>query len=108
MDNKHREFKTCPVCSSSKRLFETLAQAGRDKGTVNKEAKMAFGGARGSVFDQARASMILVGSTAPVYDVKTDICMECGCVYATDFTIGEGKVLPVGKADNLPPPPTKP
>ncbi len=46
---------------------------------------------QGVVVDQAKEAAIPIGSEMPLFNFKTDICMNCGCVYALDITRGSVK-----------------
>ena len=42
--------------------------------------------------DETKMSTLPVGSKLPTFSFKTDICMNCGCVYATYIARGEATV----------------
>ena len=45
---------------------------------------------------------IPIGSEVPGYGIMTDVCMDCGCVYATDLTRNDVKKS-IAPAQAIPP-----
>ena len=87
----HKEFKQCPCCGCEDRFFEQLAQTLKDRGLARKEWHFHKEMKQGVVMDQTKVDAIPIGSEIPGYGFKTDICMNCGCVYATDLTRNDAK-----------------
>ena len=82
----HREFTKCPQCGSEDRFFEQLANEAKKKGLARDEWNFHLQMQEGIVVDPAKAEGALIGSEAPGFGIMTDICMDCGCIYAVDLT----------------------
>mgnify|MGYP001580241639 CR=1 FL=1 len=90
--NFHKEFIKCPACGSEDRFMEQLGREIKDRGLARPEWNMSWDFRQGVVVDQAKAKSIPIGSELPGYVITTDICMNCGCVYATNLTRVSGKI----------------
>ncbi len=91
----HREFYKCPQCGSEDRFLEQLAGEVRERGLAEKDWKFHFQIVEGVVVDQTKAAAIPIGSELPGFGIMTDICMDCGCIYAVDLTrIDKKRSLP--------------
>ena len=93
----HRTFTKCPCCGSEDRFLEALANELKERGLAREDWNFHYDVRQGIVVDKAKAEAIPVGSEIPGYGVATDICMNCGCLYAVDITRIGGKksILPV-------------
>lgn len=91
MDKKfHKTFLICPSCSSPKRFLESLGQEMKDRGLARSEWRIVYELKQGVVADPDRAVLLPIGITIPGFYIATDICMECGTVYAIELTRLEG------------------
>lgn len=81
----NRQFTQCPSCGSDDRFFEQLGQELKDRGLAREEWQMSLAISQGVVVDKVKEAAIPIGSELPGYGYKTDICMDCGCVYAKDI-----------------------
>lgn len=97
MEPINKQFTQCPNCGSESRFCETLANELKRAGFARKEWKYGFDFRQGVVVDQAKEKAIPIGSEVPGFQITTDICIDCGIVYAVDI-----KSYPVKK--QLPPP----
>ncbi len=88
----HKEFTKCPVCSSEDRFMEQLGYELKDRGIARPEWNMRWDARQGVVADSQKMAALPIGSELPGYVVNTDICMDCGCIYAVDITRLNGKV----------------
>jgi len=93
-----RQFTKCPQCGSEERFLEQLGQELKERGLARPEWSFHMDVREGLVIDQTKEAAIPIGSEVPSYGFKTDICMDCGCMYAVDITRGDIK---------KPPPPTQ-
>lgn len=82
----HRTFTKCPYCGSEDRFLELLGQEMKDRGLAREEWNFHLDVRQGAVIDKAKEDAIPIGSEAPFYNFMTDICMNCGCIYAIDLT----------------------
>lgn len=87
----HRTFTKCPCCGSENRFFEQLGQELKDRGLGREEWNFHLDVKQGIVVDQQKAATIPIGSEIPGYGIMTDVCMDCGCVYAVDLTRADAK-----------------
>jgi len=78
-----KDFNQCPACGSKERFFEQLAQELKDRGIAKAQFNFSYDLKKGVVIDQTTVARIPIGSELPGYEFQTDICMECGCIYAT-------------------------
>jgi len=78
-----KEFKKCPACGSENRFFESLAKELKERGIARKEWNFALDSKQGVVTDPQMVAGVPIGSELPGWSFETDICSECGTVYAT-------------------------
>ena len=98
------EFKDCPNCGSNRRLCESLVKELKEKGFADPNFVYHLTVHRGIVIDKRHEKEIPFGTELDEVNVTTDVCMDCGTIYAT--LIGTNKVrktLNIG--GKLPPPP---
>lgn len=85
-------FTKCPCCGSGQRFFEQLANELKDMGLARPEWRMFYDIKQGAVVDNSKSILLPVGVEIPGFGIATDICMDCGCVYAFDLTRLQGKI----------------
>ncbi len=78
-----KEFKKCPQCGSDQRFGEQLTNEIKDKGWAREEFEFCLQIYQSVVVDQTQQAKIPIGSKVPGLTVHTDVCMECGTIYAT-------------------------
>jgi len=96
-------FNSCPACGSTERFLESLANELKERGIARKEWNITFDHREGAVVDPAKEAAIPIGSEVPIYVIDTDICLNCGCVYA--IRLGRGmarKTIPPALPKDLP------
>ena len=89
MENIDKQFSQCPNCGSERRFLETLAKEVKDRGYARKHWKFGLDFRRGAVIDPTREAAIPIGAQIPSYQIATDVCMDCGTIYAVDIKSGE-------------------
>ncbi len=82
----HRTFTKCPCCGSEDRFLEQLGNELKERGLAREEWNFHMDVKEGVVIDQTKEASIPIGSEVPVFGFITDICMDCGCMYAVDLT----------------------
>ena len=87
----HRTFTKCPCCGSEDRFLEQLGNELKDRGLAREEWNFHMDVKEGIVLDQKKVAAIPIGSEVPGYGFMTDICMDCGCIYAVDITRTDAK-----------------
>ena len=87
----HRTFTKCPCCGSEDRFLEQLGDEMKERGLAREEWAFHMDVREGVVVDQTKAESIPIGSEVPTFALMTDICIECGCIYAVDLTRGDVK-----------------
>jgi len=87
----HRTFTKCPCCGSEDRFLEQLGNELKDRGLARDEWNFHLDVKQGIVLDQTKEAAIPIGSEVPEYGLITDICIDCGCVYAIDLTRNDVK-----------------
>lgn len=87
----HREFTKCPCCGSEERFLEQLGDELKARGLAREDWNFHLDVRTGVVADPTKEAAIPIGSEVPGYGLKTDICMDCGCVYAIDILRSDAK-----------------
>ena len=87
----HRTFTKCPCCGSEDRFLEQLGNELKARGLAREEWNFHLDIRQGVVLDQVKEAAIPIGSEVPGYGIATDICMDCGCIYAIDLTRNDVK-----------------
>src|SRR4030042_2065597 len=77
-----KEFKSCPVCKSKNKFCAELGKEIKKRGLTTKGWAFCYESRSGITMDKA-APVPLVGTTLPGFIIIVDICMDCGCVYAS-------------------------
>ena len=77
-----KEYDQCPACGSKDRFFEGLAKELKDRGLARENWTFGLDSKQGIVVDEAMGARVPIGSLVPGYEFITDICKDCGCVYA--------------------------
>ena len=108
MEPINKQFDQCPNCGSRERFCETLANELKEKGYAGEKWKYGFDFRQGVVIDPTREAAIPIGASVPSFQITTDICLDCGTIYAVDLksstvtkSIAPPKIIKPG--DNLPP-----
>ena len=101
-----RTFTKCPCCGCEDRFLEQLGNELKGRGLARDDWNMHLDVRQGVVVDQTKATAIPIGSEVPGYGFMTDICMDCGCVYAIDITrtdvkksIAPAQLIPPNRAE---------
>jgi len=76
-----KEFPKCPVCGG-KPLFHETALALKARGLVDEKWEMALDSRQGAIMQPGKESSLPIGTEVPGYSFNTDICMECGNIWA--------------------------
>ena len=98
----NRTFDTCPNCGSDLRFLEQLGIELKERGLAREELKVCYESKQGVVIDQAKSIMLPIGVKLPGYVITTDICMDCGTVYATGIRRIDAQTR-AAPMSNLPP-----
>ena len=85
MEPINKQFNQCPKCGSKQRFCETLANELREKGFARKDWEYGFDFRQGLVTEKSKEAAIPVGASVPSFQIITDICMDCGTIYAIDI-----------------------
>lgn len=104
--NFHKNFDKCPCYGSEDRFFEQLGNTLKERGLAREEWNFHLDVKQGFVADPTKEAAIPIGSELPGYGIITDVCMNCGCVYAIDITRNDAKksiapqqMIPPNRAD---------
>ena len=89
--NFHKSFTKCPCCGSERRFLEQLGEELRARGLARPEWQFHLDVRQGVVLDPAKDAAIPIGSEIPAYGLMTDICTNCGCIYAIDISRSDAK-----------------
>lgn len=89
MEPINKQFGQCPNCGSKDRFCETMANEMKKKGFARKEWLYGYDYREGVVIDKTKEANIPIGASAPRFRIITDICIECGTIYAVDLQSDE-------------------
>ena len=78
----NRTFDKCPCCESTNRFFEQLGQELIDRKLTGDKWYFSYESRSGPVVDQTKEPAYPIGTEVPTYGITTDVCMDCGCMYA--------------------------
>ena len=95
--NFAKDFKQCPNCGSDQRFMEQLGQELKDRKLAGEETNIYFSQASGTLMDGRKAAFMPIGIMLPGFQVATDICMDCGTIYAVRMVRLESKFMGVQK-----------
>ena len=84
-----RKFEQCPNCGSDQRFLEVLTNNLKDRGLARPNWSFYFDSRNGVVVDKAKEAAIPIGSKVPSFTIYTDICLDCGTIYAVYLGSGE-------------------
>ncbi len=87
--NFTKSFSTCPCCGSSKRFFQELTEYAKSRKHITGGHSLHLHDITGTAVDKESSAHLLIGSTVPAFKAQTDICMDCGNVYATELRMVE-------------------
>lgn len=96
------EFDKCPVCGSKKRLMEELVNEEKEKNKLGAEVTPCL--LKMSSIATTPKSQVLVGQTVSVGTAVTDVCLDCGTIYATKIYRGEALLQAQPMRGGMPPP----
>jgi hypothetical protein len=84
-----KEFKSCPCCGSERRFMEELGREVSNRGLARTGWRLCSSVINGVASDPERIDFLPVGTSLPSFHVETDICMDCGAVYAISISRAE-------------------
>jgi len=84
--NFSKQFTKCPCCGSESRFLEEMAKELKERGLAREEWSFHYDIRQGAVVDRAKEASMPIGSEVPGFGITTEICVNCGCVYAIDIT----------------------
>ncbi len=98
-----KEFDKCPNCGSKERFCEEISKAAVKKGLSQADWNLYFDKRDGAAFNMKNIVLMPANGIVPAYSIRTDICLDCGTIYARDVSIGAGKLgkpgAPMGQMD---------
>ena len=114
-----KTFTKCPVCelkawlmemlevggekpSGTNFFFDQLSQEAVKRGLAKEGWKLVMELKEGAAIDPNRAVILPIGAKVPAYGVMTDVCMDCGTVFALKLQKGQSLVQ-MGKTPKIPP-----
>ena len=77
-----KKFDQCPNCGSESRFFENMAKQLKTMGLARLDWKLGFHSGGGVIVDPVMEKQIPLGALVPSYNIATDVCTECGTLYA--------------------------
>jgi hypothetical protein len=97
-----KEFTKCPECGSENRMFEQMGQELKDRGVAKEDMKFYFDMKNGALANQEIMAKLPIGGELPAFATATDICTDCGCIYAVrlERTNAKKGLAPVQLATN--------
>ncbi len=100
--NFAKKFTKCPNCGCEERFFESVANELKEKGQMRKEFGFHLDAKQGAITDPVKFEAQLVGSEVVGYAFATDICPECGTIYAVKLerVVGKKTATPIDQRNN--------
>ncbi len=85
LENISKKFNQCPACGSKKRFFETLCRELIDRNLAPHDFTYSFQLLGGNVTCPQKEAGYPIGTEVPGFQLRTDVCLDCGCVYAVQL-----------------------
>lgn len=83
MENQtDKEFPKCPACGCTERFFESMVNELKEKKIAGERFYFVYDEQVGVVNDKEVFKQIPMGTELPGFGLRTDICTNCGCIYA--------------------------
>lgn len=91
MDKDFRvEFSSCPACGSDQQFLKELGKELVERGLARPDFAQRYEMRTGVIADQNKTVLIPIGIKLPGYHIVTDICMNCGTMFAVELRRIEG------------------
>ena len=87
----NRTFTKCPCCGSGFRFFEELGKELKERKLAGENWNYRYETRQGPVVDMTKEPAYPIGTELPTFGIITDVCMDCGCMYAIDLRRGSIK-----------------
>lgn len=95
-----KTFDKCPGCGSTERFFEGIANELKGRKLIGEKNILVYDEQKGVCGGDRLIAKIPIGGKVPTFGLQTDICSNCGMVYATRIVEDEA----VKSIDRIPPP----
>ena len=86
-----KEFAECPHCGGKRRMFEEMGKELIERGLAQEGHLFAYDIKQGALADQSIMAKVPIGSELPAFAIVTDICPDCGTIYAVRLGAGRAK-----------------
>ena len=77
-----KKFDKCPACGHSERLFGTIVAGLKERGLTDPNQDGCWEVISGRMISPEKEAKVNIGETVPGFSFGTDICSNCGCIYA--------------------------
>ena len=77
-----REFTKCPACGGENKMFEQMGKEIIERGLSKEDMKFYYDMKSNALANQDILNKLPIGSEIPAFAIATDICLDCGCIYA--------------------------
>lgn len=84
-----KRFEWCPVCGSTERYAESLANEVKARGWMDRDLEFFYESVMKVVEQPDKSEGMPIGSKLPIMFVHEDICLGCGCRYAVKLERGD-------------------
>jgi len=93
-DEQVKKFDKCPMCGSKNRFFEGIVNELKADLKVPLNWNFCYDAKQGAVMPDDKLLSLPVGAEVPGYNLVTDICQDCGCIYAVvlEKTVGKRSI----------------
>lgn len=98
-----KEFTQCPNCGSEERFCNNIALELKERGLARENFNFYYDERVGGAIDQAKAPMLIIGSTIPGFHICVDVCEDCGTMYVVKLERIEAKAMPAPPGGKAPP-----
>ena len=90
-ENWVKEFSECPGCGGESRMFEQMGREVKERGLAKEEMTFYYDMRSGPLATQDMLAKLPLGGEVPAFVVCTDICLDCGCIYAVKLESKKAK-----------------
>jgi len=87
----HKAFDQCPNCGCTQQFMKELGKELKARGFARQEWNLRYSVGEGVPTDKSFTGSIPVGTLLAGFNIMTDICMDCGTIYAVELQRVEGK-----------------
>ena len=89
--NTKYQYVKCPACGSKKRHYEKVSEKAAEADLAKPGFLVPFNYDSRVVAEKMKLDIAPIGTGAPSITTATEVCMDCGCVYAVMVITGKAE-----------------